>query len=220
VHSVPGAIPDRTEFLFKKGQANPADPVFHIVKSLSSLGASHIGIPCNTFHSPKILGRFQELLEQQEIEINFVNIVEETAEVFSQHYAHIRKAAVLGTLGTFRAETYLGPLHARGIEVVELVPQIQEKVHNSIYDRKFGLKSNSSVHPYTRECLVEVVKSVKAQGAEAVILGCTELGLAIKQDQMDQLVIVDSVRALARGLLREAAPHILKPWHRNKDISS
>ena len=52
---------------------------------------------------------------------------------------------------------------------------------------------------------------LRAKGAEAVILGCTEIPLAITDDRVDDVIILDPTLILARALIREVDPGKLRP---------
>jgi aspartate racemase len=57
--------------------------------------------------------------------------------------------------------------------------------------------------------LIEAIRHLAASGAEAVILGCTELPLAVTEAEIEGVRCIDPTRALARALIREAAPERL-----------
>ena len=86
----------------------------------------------------------------------------------------------------------------------------EHAVHRAIYDPHFGIKAVSN--PCTKEATELVLKGIKhvhERGAEAVILGCTELPLAVPMDVA--VTCIDPARALARALIRETSPQKLKP---------
>ncbi|MFQ5419364.1 MAG: aspartate racemase, partial [Anaerolineae bacterium] len=56
------------------------------------------------------------------------------------------------------------------------------------------------------------LRDVTRQGAEVVILGCTEIPLALTEPGWEGRPLIDPAVALARALIREAAPHKLKVW--------
>ena len=56
------------------------------------------------------------------------------------------------------------------------------------------------------------MRALQQQGAEAVVLGCTEIPLAITERRIDDAVIIDPTLVLARALIRKANPAKLKPW--------
>jgi aspartate racemase len=82
---------------------------------------------------------------------------------------------LLATAFTMEEDFYTGRLREHGLEV--LVPEAADRaeVHRIIYDEL----CHDVVEPASRARYVEVVDRLVAQGAEAVILGCTEIGMLI-----------------------------------------
>ncbi|WFR58718.1 aspartate/glutamate racemase family protein [Anaerocolumna sp. AGMB13025] len=136
--------------------------------SLERAGADFIVICTNTMH--KVVGQMEK-----EIHIPVLHIAEATAEVLISN--RINKAALLGTKYTMEQDFYKSRLTAKGIEVVIPDSQGIEFVNNTIYKELcLGILSESS-----RTKLLNLIDSIAAQGAQGVILGCTEIGLLIHQ---------------------------------------
>lgn len=136
--------------------------------SLERAGADFIVICTNTMH--KVVGQMEK-----EIHIPVLHIAEATAEVLISN--GIKKAALLGTKYTMEQDFYKSRLTAKGIEVVIPDSQGIEFVNNTIYKELcLGILSESS-----RTKLLNLIDSIAAQGAQGVILGCTEIGLLIHQ---------------------------------------
>jgi aspartate racemase len=88
----------------------------------------------------------------------------------------------------------------------------EEIVHTSIYHPEVGIKAQSS--PITgpaRQWVEETIQALKREGAEVIILGCTEFPLAITEPVLFGIPIIDPTTILARALIREVAPGKLKP---------
>lgn len=138
-------------------------------KSLEKAGADFIVICTNTMHkvAPEI---------QEQISIPILHIADATADALIQ--AGISKVALLGTKYTMTQDFYKEKLIARGISV--LIPNEAdiELINQVIYDELcLGILSDASRKQYQR-----IIKQMKAKGAEGVILGCTEIGLLIHQE--------------------------------------
>ncbi|MGM0497436.1 MAG: aspartate/glutamate racemase family protein, partial [Bacteroidota bacterium] len=58
--SVPGKIEDRSRFLLGQSETNPAFAVSEVIQKLHDVGATHIGIPCNTMHAPEIFDTLED----------------------------------------------------------------------------------------------------------------------------------------------------------------
>ena len=66
--------------------------------------------------------------------------------------------------------------------------------------------------PRAREDLLQAAESLVKMGAEAIVLGCTEIPLAIQEKQIGGAVVIDPAIALARAMIREVDPQKLKPY--------
>jgi aspartate racemase len=86
-----------------------------------------------------------------------------------------------------------------------------ETINQAIYDPVYGLKALGVATERSREELNEGLAHLRAKGAEAVILGCTEIPLAITEKRAGDTIIVDPTLILARALIREVEPDKLKP---------
>lgn len=135
-------------------------------KSLELAGADCIVICTNTMHkiAPQI---------EKEISIPLLHIAAATVDKLNEH--NIQKVALLGTKYTMQQDFYKEKLIAAGINV--LIPEHDdiEFINHVIYDELcLGMISATSKQRYLR-----IIDDLKQNGAEGVILGCTEIGLLI-----------------------------------------
>jgi len=129
-------------------------------------GADYLVICTNTMHKvvPEI---------QSRITIPILHIADATADALLQ--AEITRAGLLGTKYTLTQDFYKEKLTSRGISVLIPPASDVELVNHVIYDELcLGHISSTSRAQYIR-----IIEQLKAAGAEAVILGCTEIGLLI-----------------------------------------
>jgi aspartate racemase len=201
--SIPHKVPDRTLYLQGEVKENPGIAIAEIINVLAGSGAEVIGIPCNTAHSPVI---FDEILNRIPGNIKLLNMVEEVGRHISIHYPGIRKAGILGTNGTYLSNVYTEVLSTYKIGALYPDEGIQKSlVHPAIYDKSYGIKAFSDpVTDRSRRDLLEAASSLIQQGAEAIILGCTEIPLAIHEPRIGQCIIIDSVSVLAQALIRNS----------------
>jgi len=198
--SVPEKVLDRTMFLQGEVEENPGIAIAGIIKTLADAGAEVIGIPCNTAHSPVI---FNEILERIPGNIKLLNMIEEVGKHISTDYPEIRVAGILGTNGTYLSKVYTDALSVFNIEAIYPEESIQKSlVHPAIYDMSYGIKAFSDpVTERARHDLLEVASSLVHQGSEAIVLGCTEIPLAIPETKIEQSIVIDSVSTLAQALI-------------------
>ena len=138
-------------------------------RKLEQAGADFIVICTNTMHkvAPNI---------QKEILIPIIHIAEATAEKLIEN--NIYKVALLGTKYTMTQDFYKDKLIEKGIEVLIPNDSDVEIVNNIIYDELcLGIISEKSKSEYIR-----IIDKLKEDGSQGVILGCTEIGLLIGQE--------------------------------------
>ena len=186
-------IPDRTENLIGDGP-DPTIPLYSACKKLEAQGADMIAIPCNTAHA------FVERI-QRYLSIPVVNMLFETVEYIKRRHGDRRTVGLLATSGTVASRVYHDIIEAAGLDTVVPDPVHQDLVMRAIYGEK-GVKAG-----YTEgECkqdLLRALENVVEQGADVVILGCTELPLLLQQTEDfpvagKSVVVLDPTDILAR----------------------
>lgn len=204
--SVPHKITDRTKFLLGDTKVNPGIAISEIIDSLISNGSNIIGIPCNTAHAKSIFDLIKAKIPKT---CTLVNLIEEVGDFLSTNHPKIRKVGVLGTTGTILAKVYPEILSKHNIEVIQPSEEIQNLfVHPSIYDVNYGIKAFSNpVNIKAKEDLSMAATYLSRKGAQAIILGCTEIPLAIQYEEIENSLIIDATAILAKALIRESKKH-------------
>jgi len=103
-------------------------------------------------------------------------------------------------------------LEGRGYRVLQLPEEQQEGLHEVIYQKEWGLKALSPASPEAKQRMEGYAQQLIDAGAEALILGCTELPLALPGLEFKGVPLIDPVLALARGMVAAAAPEKLRPY--------
>lgn len=137
---------------------------------LELAGAGAFMICTNTMH---------KVVEQVQAAVSIPNlhIAEETAIRLQQD--NISKVGLLGTAFTMEQAFYRERLEQNAIEVLTPNSENRQEVHRIIYEELCLGEVRLDSERYYRK----VVDGLASQGAQAVVLGCTEIGLLIKQDQ-------------------------------------
>ena len=140
--------------------------------NLEKAGADFIVICTNTMH--KVINQIKE-----KISIPILHIAEMTAEKILEK--GLKNIALLGTKYTMEQDFYKSKLIEKGINVI--IPdkndiEIRNKV---IYDELCLGTINSN----SKKKFLEIVDKLRSKGAEGIILGCTEIGLLIKNEDTD-----------------------------------
>jgi len=198
--SVPHKITDRTKFLEGETNINPGIEISNIVRQLSDQGASVIGMPCNTAHSSKIIKEVYNSIPEG---ITFVNMVSEVIKFIKGEYPDIERVGILATTGTMKAGVYNKELINNDLKPILLSKENQKKlIDQAIYDKDFGIKSISNpVQDIAKRKIHLAIESLIENKAEVVILGCTELPLAVNATSVKTIPLIDSTMILARSLL-------------------
>lgn len=210
------SIPDRTKALQTAAVDGPVNGMCLQMQAGAAAAAllgkkAVAGVPCNTFHAPRIWSRFLEELRARGIDIRLVHMIEETAAHLQTVCGEHATVGLLSTTGTRQAGFYRTLLEGKGMHVVEVPEERQAEVHDTIYDRTQGIKAVTPVTDWARQRFEAFADDLIAGGADALILGCTEIPLALPGTAYKGKPLVDPMVALARGLIREANPAKLKP---------
>lgn len=211
--SLPSGIVDRTEYLEGIEDQNPAEAIYEVLSGLEEAGATVAGIPCNTAHAAPIFEFVREKLDSGGNRIRLLHMIHETVDFIQTVLPDLRKIGVLSTSGTYRSRVYQDSLESEDYEVLLPSEEMQEQlIHPAIYDEDYGIKSQSNpVHPQALASLETGFSYLEQMGAEAVILGCTEISMAFQVPAGRQIIAIDPTQILARALIHHAFPDKLKP---------
>jgi len=163
-----------------------ADILIQAAQNLEKAGAACLLICTNTMHlvAPQV---------QAAIDIPLLHIADATAQAIKQQ--NIDKVALLGTAYTMEKDFYKGRLIDK-YQLDVIVPNAHDRalVHNIIYDELcLGRINDASRHEYLR-----IIDSLVEQGAQGIILGCTEIALLVKpRDTTVKLFDTTQIHALA-----------------------
>ena len=140
--------------------------------NLEKAGADFIVICTNTMH--KVVNQIKE-----KISIPILHIAEMTAEKILEK--GLKNIALLGTKYTMEQDFYKSKLIEKGINVIIPDKNDIEIINEVIYDELCLGTINSN----SKKKFLEIVDKLRNKGAEGIILGCTEIGLLIKNEDTD-----------------------------------
>ena len=179
------STPDRTSYILGQSTENPFDIMARDAQRLVTFGADVLAIPCNTAHY------FYDRLNET-ISVPILNMVEET--VLEAKARGCCRVGILATSGTVQTGTYSRMCERHGLEFVCPDETHQQDLMNVIYgDIKQGKRPDMAR-------FFAVADSLKRQGCTRVILGCTELSIIKKDEQLDAFYI-DSMSVLAKNAI-------------------
>ena len=210
--SYPGRLPDRSTWIADPdGAPSPLPALMSILRRLDAAGCTVAGIPCNTAHAPVLYDALKDGLATEGRALRLVHIIDAVVEHTAEVAPGAQTVGILATDSSIANRLHERGLRAAGMRAVRPGARRQALVQASIFDPHWGLKAQSAPpHPRAREVLLEATDALVADGAEAVILGCTELPLAVPEAERHGIPFVNSTRALARTLIRAAHPAKLR----------
>jgi aspartate racemase len=160
-------------------------------EKLASIGADFVICPDNTIHQALPYIESQLLLPWLHI-----------ADVVADEAARrgFRKLGLTGTKYLVESDVYPKSLLRRGLEYARPTSSDREEANRVIFDELV----NGVFEPEAVASFQRMIQRLKADGCDAVVLGCTEIPLIIN-DVNSPLPTLDSTRLLARAALRRAA---------------
>ena len=176
------SIPDRTDYILGKSGESPLPAMVQGVKKLAEAGAQLIAIPCNTAHY------FYDEIERLS-PVPVLNIVRETVLLAKE--AGIRKLGIMATEGTVLSGTYQKVCASLGVESVLPEASSLQALMDIIY------KEIKTAKEPDMEAFLAVADELYKNGAEAIVLGCTELSLIRGLEKYPQYRFIDSLHVLA-----------------------
>jgi len=174
-----------------RGWENAYELLLHACEKLKQSGADAIVLCANTAHL------FAPQLEAA-IQLPFINIITETGKAIQQQ--GLNKAGLLGTKFTMEMDFYRSTLEAQGITV--LTPLRQENRDYIQHTLKEEL-GKGLVNPATKARYMAIANELVQQGAQCIILGCTEIPLLISQSDFS-IPVFDSTRIHSKAIVEFA----------------
>jgi aspartate racemase len=157
---------------------------------LARAGADFLICPDNTIHQPF------DLVEHRSPR-PWLHIAREVAKEGQRR--NYKRLAVLGTRYLMEGPVYRDTLKAAGIQHRIPRPEQRERINQIIFDELV----NGQILPRSLAYYVEVIRSLKDEGCDAVVLGCTEIPLLVTPEA-SPLPTLDSTRLLAGAAVVKA----------------
>jgi len=228
--SCPRYVADRNTFILnhddtdseQSGDSNPGLGMANVARALSETAFAFgrnavVGVACNTFHAPPIFDVFLSEVNkinaalvadgggaQQQIPgfLHIHHTVELTLE-YIQKELGLDKVGLLSTSSTRAMNLYPAIASEKfKVSILEVDASLQHELHDGICNEVDGIKSLSSASQRVRRNFEKYVKRLRAKGATAVILGCTEIPIALPEDELFGVKLIDPMDILADSLIR------------------
>ncbi len=211
-------IPDRGNALLSNG-LSPLLTYVDSAKKLEEMGGDILIISCNTAHS-----YFNDI--QKITSMKAINMIEETASFLYNYHTKIKKVGLLSTSATIQGNLYHKAFDKYKVEVVTPDFIHQNNVVQAIYGIKAGFLDNiqllsdfdkaklHNIYQHVskiksavsilspRDLLLSSIKYFEQQDIKAVILGCTEVPLALNRKKYNgDCILIDSTEILANATI-------------------
>jgi aspartate racemase len=182
-------VPDRSTSLINRDDS-PWDKLKQGIIGLKTAGCDHIVIPCNTAHF------WYNRLNQFDVPIT--HIVDSVAdELKSRNITH-GKIGIIGTLATMRLGLYQEHLRNMGYScITPSTFEMDALVQPAIDHIKAGNL------PIAQNLLMQAINNLLAWNVDAIVLGCTEIPLAIKINSIEKVQIVNSIDSLVKAAIKK-----------------
>ena len=194
VYSVP-QVPDRSASIVE-GRESPLPAMIEGLRTLVRAGVECIAIPCNTAHH-----WYDGLARESSVPV--LHMVDAAGAAMQRLGVPDGPVGLLATAGTLAAGIYPARLVRHGYECV--VPDNGDV--ETLVTPGIGLVKAGRVAE-AEELLRTAADNLLGRGARVVILACTEIPVALKDDDASEGCYVDATRALAESCVR---------WFRGKD---
>jgi aspartate racemase len=160
--------------------AATAEMLAENARQIESAGADFLLICTNTMH--KVADQVSAA-----IDIPLLHLADATADRIKE--SGIGTVGLLGTKFTMEQDFYKGRLQHHGLNVLTPSAEDRETIHRVIYEEL----CLGRIETASRDAYLEIIGKLKEQGAEAVIEGCTEIGMLVKQKHTE-VTLFDTTR--------------------------
>jgi aspartate racemase len=186
-------VPPRTDAVLGKGPS-PLPYLLEGVRVLKQAGADFIVMPCVTAHY------FYDQV-MAEVRVPFIHLVDETVLYALRKWPELKKAGLVASTGTLRSKLFHNAFAKEGVEIVEPGEEEQSRVMEAIFGKE-GIKAGHTSGK-SQEIILHTAKELIQRGAEAVIAGCTEVPLVLKDEDIE-MPLIEPLQILAEVAIQRA----------------
>ena len=185
-------VPDRTEWILDHQKQSPVSFLVEDVQQQSLLKPEFFVLICNTAHY-----FYKDL--QAVTEIPILNMLEETVKAIKTIRPDAKKVGLLATPGTIESGIYDHYIQEAGYQEIKPTAEILAATEDLIYHniKEAGHSDGAKYHELVR-------KMIEEQGADVIILGCTELSYAEEMNPETTYPVADSQSIIADRTLELA----------------
>lgn len=180
-------MPSRQDAIMK-GTESPVPAMVATAKNLVGAGADFILIGANTAHY-----FYDEVTAQ--VPVPFLHIIDEAIKELLRLLPEAKKIGVLATTAAVQTGLYNKRCAKFGIEVIDAPEEVQGRIHKSIFDFKYN-----GVTDRVREDMLAGANYFLEQGAEALLMGCTEIPVILAGSRFS-VPLIDPNEIIAQAVV-------------------
>lgn len=186
-------VPERTAALLGKGPS-PVPLLRKGIRRLGRAGADFIVIPCITAHAflPEIktAGR-----------VPILSLLDEALALSRKKIPKLKRAGLLASTGTLRSGLFHKAFATAGVEIINPTDKEQAKIMEAVFG-KAGIKAGFT-RGQARRLILNAARRLIRRGAQAIIAGCTEIPLVLKDEDIS-VPLIEPMRIAARAAIVKA----------------
>ncbi len=176
-------IPDRVKAIFEQTES-PAGALIATAKNLERSGAGLLLIPCNAAH-------YYHGEVAKKVSVPVLHMIEETARYCRRKFPRLETFGLLAGSSTVVLGLYAKAFQKVRKKILNPRPETQDKVMNCIYEIKAG-----NMGAQVKEELLRAARELGEAGAQAILLGCTEVPLVLQDGDLP-LPFIDPTQVVA-----------------------
>ena len=190
-------VPPRTDAMENRAP----DPTPFLVEGIQALiraGADFMVMPCITAHFflPQALSQ---------VKIPVVNLLDQSAAWGRENIPGLKTAGLISSSGTIKSGLFHRAFEGAGMDILTPEPGEQEGVMEAIFGPE-GIKAGNTTGP-PRQTVLETARTLISRGAEAVIAGCTEIPLVLRDEDLP-VPLIEPMKIAALECIRQAGHSI------------
>ena len=185
-------IPDRSTSMLNKDD-KPLPYLLAGIQGLKIAGCTTIVIPCNTAHF-----WFSHLEKIAAWNAKIIHIVDSVTEALRDINVTNDKIGIIGTKATIEYGLYQYKLNKLGWECITPTKEQMDTLVNPAINL---IKASNMDQAH--EMLMTVIHSLINKGAKAVVLGCTEIPLSVREDTVHETPIINSIDSLVKSAIKQ-----------------
>ena len=182
-------VPDRSTSLINRDDL-PWEKLKRGIQGLKNADCDLVVIPCNTAHF-----WYDRLAE---LGVPIIHIVDSVVKELQSQGVTSGTIGIIGTVATMRFGLYQGHLHRLGYSCI--TPSTSE-METLVQPAIELIKANNL--PAARDLLMEAMNKLHAWNVRAIVLGCTELPLAVTDTEFRGKPLINSIDSLVKSAIRE-----------------